>query len=331
MSKRLLALLFVGTISLAGVVLAQDPPAKEEPPVRLKKKKPRGDDKPMVDPDKPAETKKDDKVGEKKKDGKAEPEPVTPQEEAAEVLQRVVSNVHKVDERLAKGDLGEATQQTQRDILKDLESLIQRNENPPQGGGGQADQNKDQGGGGGEDQNNQNQQGGGDQNKQNSQGGGQGGGQKNQKQSSGQKSQGGGGQNGGAGQQNQRTPGGGAKSGTKPGAGSQSGKQQRAEGKPKPGNGKPGGNQRAGMDGKNSQKPGGKDGKNGNGGEGGNKGDRALNKNADLDKEVWGHVPQTLRAQMDAYSNPQPFMPKYDDLIKRYYQTIAEQGRRKGE
>jgi hypothetical protein len=331
MSKRLLALLFVGTISLAGVVLAQDPPAKDEPPVRLKKKKPRGDDKPMVDPDKPAEPKKDDKTGEKKKDEKKaeprEPEPVTPQEEATEVLHRVVSNVHKVDERLAKGDIGEATQQTQRDILKDLESLIQRSENPPpQGGGGQANQNKDQGGG--DDQNNQNQQGGGEQNNQKLQGGG----QNNQKQSSGQKSQGGGGgQDGGAGQRNQRTPGGGAKSGTKPGAGSQSGKQQRAEGKPKPGSVKPGGNQRAGMDGKNGEKPGGKDGKNGNGGGGGNKDDRARNKNADLDKDVWGHLPQTLRAQMDAYSNPQPFMPKYDDLIKRYYQTIAEQGRRKGE
>jgi hypothetical protein len=34
---------------------------------------------------------------------------------------------------------------------------------------------------------------------------------------------------------------------------------------------------------------------------------------------------------MDAYSNPQPFLPKYDELIKRYYRTIAEKGRRKGE
>jgi hypothetical protein len=34
---------------------------------------------------------------------------------------------------------------------------------------------------------------------------------------------------------------------------------------------------------------------------------------------------------MDAYSNMQPFLPKYDDMIKRYYRTIAEQGRRKGD
>ena len=38
-----------------------------------------------------------------------------------------------------------------------------------------------------------------------------------------------------------------------------------------------------------------------------------------------------LRAQMDAYSNPQPFMPRYDELIRKYYRTISEQGRRKGD
>jgi hypothetical protein len=53
--------------------------------------------------------------------------------------------------------------------------------------------------------------------------------------------------------------------------------------------------------------------------------------NADLYKDVWGHLPESLRAEMNAYSNPQPFMPRYDDLIKKYYRTIAEQGRKKGD
>jgi hypothetical protein len=299
MSKRLLALMLVGVVSLAGLALAQDPPANDEPPVRLKKRKPRGDDKPRTEPDKPEEKKKEDKKDEKKDEQKAEPreaDPVTPQEEEKEVLQRVVTNVHRVGERLAKNDLGEATQQTQRDILKDLESLIHRNENPPPQGGGQQDQNEG-GGGGGDNQDNKNQQGGGQQNQKQ-----QSGGQKSQGQSKGsQKSQAGGGS--------------GTKSGTQ---------QQRG--------GKAGENKRAGKDEKAGEKPGGRNGKNGNGGGGGDKDDRARNKNADLDKQgVWGHLPQTLRAQMDAYSNPQPFMPKYDDLIKRYYRTIAEQGRRKGE
>src|SRR5579884_1724459 len=280
---------------LADQVLAPDPPAKEEPPVRLKKKKPRGEERPMIEPDKPEEKKKD----EMKEDKKAEPreaEPVTPQEEEKEVLQRVVQNVHRVDERLAKNDLGEATQQTQRDILKDLESLIKRNENPPPQGGGQQDQNN--GGGGGSD------------NQHNS-------GQKSQSQSKGQ------GKGQGQSKDGQKSSGG--SSGTKPSAQSKPGNQQRNGNKA--GQGKP-----AGKDEKGGEKPGGKDGKNGNGGGGGRKDDRERNKNADLDKQgVWGHVPQTLRAQMDAYSNPQPFMPKYDDLIKRYYRTISEQGRRKGE
>ena len=39
----------------------------------------------------------------------------------------------------------------------------------------------------------------------------------------------------------------------------------------------------------------------------------------------------THRAEMRAYSNPEPFLAKYDDLIRKYYRTIAEQGRKKGD
>jgi hypothetical protein len=273
MSKRLLALMLVGVIALAGfrelMAPAQGSPADDGPPVLLKKKKPRGDDKPMVEPDKPEEREKD-KKDEKKDDKKPElreAEPVTPQEEEKEVLQRVVENVHRVDERLAQNDLGEATQQTQRDILKDLESLIKRNEGPPpSSGGGQQDQNNNGGGGGS-----------------------------------------------------------GAKSG-----GKKAGPGMKSRMQPRRG-GRSGSEERAGKDGMGGAQPGGKNGANGNGGRGGDKDDHAR-KNADLDKHgVWGHLPQSLRAQMDAYSNPHPFMPKYDDLIKRYYRTISEQGRRQGE
>ena len=313
MSKRVLGLMLVGVFSLVGLVLAQDTPANDEPPVRLKKKKSRGDEKPTVDPDKGQEKKKDEKKGEKNEDKKAEPreaEPVTPQEEEKEVLQRVVTNVHRVGERLAKDDLGEATQQTQRDILKDLESLIHRNDNPPPQGG-QQNQNQGGGGGGSDNQDNKDQKGGGQQNQKQ-----QGGGQNSKGQSQG-------------GQKSQSGGGGGAKPGTKTGAGPKSGTAQQQKQR---GSGKAGEEKRSGTDGKAGEQPGGKNGKNGNGGGGGDKDDRARNKNADLDKHgVWGHLPQTLRAQMDAYSNPHPFMPKYDDLIKRYYKTISERGHRKGE
>lgn len=297
MSYRLVPLLFAGVVFLAGLAPADEPAGQDEPPVRLKKKKPKNDTKPATEPGKSDDKKKDAK---KKEPPKAEPreaEPVTPQEEEKEVLRRVINNVHGVEERLAKNDLGEATRQKQRDILNDIELLIRRSENPPPQ---QPDAND--GGGGGDDQNPmdnnspQNQQGnGGKQSK--------GGSSKGGPQSKGQTGNGGG----------TNQPGGGQKSAGKQRGGSQ-GTQKQAGG-PKP----------------TGSKPGGRDGKGTTGGAGGGKDDHARNRNSDLYKDDWGHLPETLRAQMDAYSKPQPFMPKYDDLIKRYYRTIAEQGRRKGD
>jgi hypothetical protein len=55
-----------------------------------------------------------------------------------------------------------------------------------------------------------------------------------------------------------------------------------------------------------------------------------MSKIADLYKDVWGHLPETLRQEMDQYSREQ-FMPKYGDLLKQYYTIIAEKGRRKGD
>src|SRR5579884_267733 len=159
MSPRWMPVLLSGVVFLAGMALADEPAGQDEPPVRLKKKKPKNDTKPATESGKADEKKKDTK---KKETPKAEPreaEPVTPQEEEKEVLRRVINNVHGVEERLAKNDLGEATRQKQRDILNDIESLIRRSENPPP----QADQQPDpnDGGGGGDDQNpmdNKNQQ-----------------------------------------------------------------------------------------------------------------------------------------------------------------------------
>jgi hypothetical protein len=55
-----------------------------------------------------------------------------------------------------------------------------------------------------------------------------------------------------------------------------------------------------------------------------------MSKIADLYKDVWGHLPETLRQEMDQYSRER-FMPKYDELLKQYYATIAEKGKRKGD
>jgi hypothetical protein len=65
---------------------------------------------------------------------------------------------------------------------------------------------------------------------------------------------------------------------------------------------------------------------NSNGGPNSNRGDK--NKISDLYKDVWGHLPEALRQEVDQYSREQ-FMAKYNELLKQYYSTIAEKGRRK--
>jgi hypothetical protein len=52
-----------------------------------------------------------------------------------------------------------------------------------------------------------------------------------------------------------------------------------------------------------------------------------MSKIADLYKDVWGHLPETLRQEMDQYSREQ-FMDKYQELLKQYYATIAEKSKR---
>jgi len=70
-----------------------------------------------------------------------------------------------------------------------------------------------------------------------------------------------------------------------------------------------------------------------NPGKGGNNKDAPLDpaRDADINKDSWGHLPETLRAQMNAYSSREKYMSKHQDLIKQYYKTIAAQGQRKGD
>jgi hypothetical protein len=49
-----------------------------------------------------------------------------------------------------------------------------------------------------------------------------------------------------------------------------------------------------------------------------------------LFKETWGHLPETLRQDVDQYSKQQ-FMAKYRALIEQYYATIAEKAHRQGD
>ena len=142
---RLLGL-FLLTVSVlfVGLAFADDPPSgqPDDPPVRLKKK-----DKPdAAKPDDAKPPMKDEKKEPpKKEDAKEPPEPSAPQEDEAEVLNRIAKNIRMAEEKLGNKELGDGTRQLQEDILKDLDSLIRAAENPPpQGGGGGGEDNQDQ-------------------------------------------------------------------------------------------------------------------------------------------------------------------------------------------
>ena len=55
---------------------------------------------------------------------------------------------------------------------------------------------------------------------------------------------------------------------------------------------------------------------------------RQNDKLADLYKDVWGNLPDRMRQEMDLYYREQ-FMPRYSELLRQYYASLAEQ-RKKG-
>jgi hypothetical protein len=50
---------------------------------------------------------------------------------------------------------------------------------------------------------------------------------------------------------------------------------------------------------------------------------------ADVVKDIWGHLPETLRQEVDHYYRDQ-FMPRYRDLLQQYYSRLAERERKRG-
>jgi hypothetical protein len=249
-------------VLLSGILWAgSDDPVQDqsEPPVRLKKKikspahdeqgRPRNpDQKPGEMPGKSESPKTGQPRPGEHVTGKEQARDEDPEQRIKEIMERVSKNLHTAQQRLGKKDSGDATQQVQRDIVKDLEELIEQTARQQQ--------------------------------------------QNEQRQGSGSS----------AGSQKQRssqTRG----SNTQPRSSAQRPKQS-----PMPqGRGKEGNNPR---EGKRQQDE--------------------LSRIADLYKDIWGHLPLTLRQEMEQYSREQ-FMPKYQDLLKQYYATIAEKGRKKGD
>jgi hypothetical protein len=313
MTRRCLALLLAALVTLCGLsAVADEPPTDPgDAPLRLKKKPKVEDKKPesvKPAPKNADETKPDAKTRERKPDeAKDEPVPSEPEKDEKEVMERLTRNLRTVDERLGKGDPGDATRQLQEDILKDIESLIRMGENPPPGGGGGGGTPPDQNQGDpDQDQKQKGQQGQGSANKGQS-------GQPGAKSGSGQRQDG---TEQGSARGKRRSDG---RQRGQLARGKARGGQQTASGPPRlrPGEQQPGtpdkGNQ--------GDNPGG----------GGNS-QADINRNADLNKQdVWGHLPESVRAAMNAYAGRQEFMAKHESLIRKYYSTIAAEGRRKGD
>jgi hypothetical protein len=228
---------------LAGsLVAADDPPSNQpEPPVRLQKKR----EKPQPQPTsgEPAEPKKEPpKKTEPPKSTEPKEEPELSaqdlEEKIKEITSRIAKNMSQAEKRLQKKDPGEATQQTQRDIVHDLDELIEQT-------------------------------------------------RRQQQQPSSDR------------------------------ASAASSKSRRQQSQPSGQRPVPAPQQQA-------------QNQSGNNPRGGRTGPEGMSKIADLYKDVWGHLPETLRQEMDQYSREQ-FMAKYGDLLKQYYATIAEKGRRKAE
>ena len=53
-------------------------------------------------------------------------------------------------------------------------------------------------------------------------------------------------------------------------------------------------------------------------------------KMADDVKDIWGHLPETLRQEVDHYYRDR-FMPRYRDLLQEYYGRLAERDRARRE
>jgi DNA mismatch repair ATPase MutL len=218
--------------------------------------------------------------------------------EEAKILERLTKNTKTVEKKLGDADTGDETRKLMREILKDIDELLKKAQQPPQ-------DSKD-------DQSNSSSSPSGSSQEQPSDGS-----SAQQKKSSGSSSQ----QKKSSGlsrreQREQRR-----QQEEKKGGTSSAQNTPKPMGKPdKPGDKDPMANG-AGTGGENVKNPmGGKpDGK---------PRTDADPKLAEMYKDVWGHLPEKMRQEMDSYFK-EHFMPSYNELLKQYYSKIAEQNKKK--
>ena len=243
---------------------------------------------------KPAKTAPDkaDKAEPGKEPAKSDAEP----EDPAKLRDRIVEDAKEAGKRLGDKDPGPDTLRLQKDALKNIDKLLQQAQNPPQN----------------QNQQNQNQQ----DKKQPDQ-------QPNQQPSPMSKD--------GPGGMSKQQPGpsGGGNARQQPGGGRKgpSRKDRRMRQEPGPGGGvgqRPQGKEPGGM--QPQSEPNGKKLASDGPGAGKKEGDPKgmPDRMSDVYKDLWGHLPDRLRQEMDLYYR-EKFMPRYSELLRRYYAALAEQ------
>jgi hypothetical protein len=309
---------------ISGVMIAQEKdgvPAQDktdvESPVKLKKKKPLSSDtqeKPKDSAPSDVDKNKPESNPEKKKENITSPEKLMdhPRDnlEEEEIFGRIGKNLKDVDDRLGNLELGEATLQKQRDILEDIDKLLKKN----QSNQSQANQSQSKSSSKSESQNKQSKS---LPDNQDSSAKDSDKGQDKQKESGPKQ----GSQGAEPAKQQKQGPTGKVDSGGKPDAGN--GQPKNMQGMEK---GDKGASQKSEV--ADQGKSGDKNSKSGDGGKSDPSKDK-LNPAADVFKEAWGHLPETLRAELNAYGVPNQFMDRYDEMIRKYYARVAEKGARK--
>jgi hypothetical protein len=224
-------------------------------------------------------------------------------EDAAALRRRLEDSLRAAEEKLKKQEAGKSTQEIQKAILGDFDLLLKLLQNPPRKPN-QDQPPPEQPPGDTPDSSDR---------PSSSSGSGPPGGKSSDQSSSSSRSQSGGGRRERKGNRQQLAQM--ARDGqpNPAGGGTPSRNQQNDKG-PKPGDaaGNPGGNPDKGggatMPNQETGKP---------------------EKLADMYRDVWGHLPESLRQEVDHYYRER-FMPKYRELLRQYYTRLAETDRKDG-
>jgi hypothetical protein len=286
------------TLAITALVLfplAAQPP-KRDPKVEPEKTKLKpGDESPKQPAPLPSEKKEDS--------------------EESKIVDRLSRNSRSAEKRLGENDASEETRKLQREVLKDIDELIALLKQPPPGGDSSSDSSS---GGGSSSQGGKSSS---------SQGG------KSSPSSGGSAAGSGGGSNSGKQslsrreQREQRRQNEQATAGSKSGPANDRNLTKNSGEKPSSGTNKSGDSVIPMND---NGKPGDATPPQNAGNSNDRKKENALPSDpvvAEFYKDIWGHLPEKMRQEMDAYFKER-FMPRYSDLLRQYYSNIAEQNKK---